>query len=29
LSRKDAVRVVAAETGLGRNAVYAITLGRD
>ncbi|HEY3317785.1 MAG TPA: 16S rRNA (cytidine(1402)-2'-O)-methyltransferase [Coriobacteriia bacterium] len=29
LSRKDAVRAVAAETGMGRNAVYAITLGPD
>jgi 16S rRNA (cytidine1402-2'-O)-methyltransferase len=26
MSRKDAVRAVAAETGMGRNAVYAITL---
>jgi 16S rRNA (cytidine1402-2'-O)-methyltransferase len=28
MSRKDAARTVAAETGLGRNAVYANTLGR-
>jgi 16S rRNA (cytidine1402-2'-O)-methyltransferase len=28
MSRKDAIRAVAADTGLGRNAVYAITLGQ-